>query len=122
MLLFFPYSTFYFFFCSICIHVGITLSTLSMINLLVLMFKLFFSFLETTINPYACGNMTYLVGYDLYGNNLRTTQVASYSICCQKCLMNHTCVGFAWQIVQAGATTSICYLKKASEILKQTQR
>ena len=55
--------------------------------------------------------MTYFIGYDLYGGDLYNTGAPSYNSCCQECLMEPTCDGFSWEILQAGDTNSICYLK-----------
>jgi hypothetical protein len=69
-----------------------------------------FLFLATTQNPYACSNMTILVGYDLYGYDLIFQYTANYTLCCDFCLSNSSCMAFVWVV---GTSSNPCYLKYA---------
>ncbi|CAF0916427.1 unnamed protein product [Adineta steineri] len=69
---------------------------------------------DILLNPssYACGNMTVLIGYDLYGNDMDISSTLNYSDCCRWCQSNSSCVAYAWVLPTGGGTTSICYLKR----------
>jgi hypothetical protein len=69
-----------------------------------------FLFLATTQDPYACSNMTILVGYDLNGSDLTFQYTANYTLCCAFCLSNSSCMAFAWVVA---TSSSPCYLKYA---------
>ncbi|CAF3691273.1 unnamed protein product [Rotaria sp. Silwood1] len=56
--------------------------------------------ITTTQNPYACGNMTYRVGYDLYGGDITSNTVANYTLCCSWCQSYSGCVAFPRLSVQ----------------------
>ncbi|UJR11660.1 hypothetical protein I4U23_015841 [Adineta vaga] len=67
----------------------------------------------TAVDPnfYTCGNMTVLIGYDFYGNDLDLGIVANHIDCCLWCRSNSSCVAYTWVVPTNGGTSSTCYLK-----------
>ena len=67
--------------------------------------------LATTANPYACSNMTLLIGYDQPGADIISGVYANYTLCCNWCLSYTGCVAFTWGLPAAGSNANHCFLK-----------
>ncbi|CAF1643240.1 unnamed protein product [Adineta ricciae] len=65
----------------------------------------------TTPDPYACGNMTLLIGYNVPGDDITSEVFNSYTLCCQWCLSYNGCVAFTWGL--SGWANSTCFIKNA---------
>ncbi|CAF1589659.1 unnamed protein product [Adineta ricciae] len=65
----------------------------------------------TSSTSYQCGNMTVLIGYDFYGNDLALATTPDYIACCHWCQSNSSCTTFTWVVPTGGGTSSTCYLK-----------
>ncbi|CAF1253184.1 unnamed protein product [Adineta ricciae] len=65
----------------------------------------------TTPDPYACGNMTVLIGYNVPGDDITSEVLNSYTLCCQWCLSYNGCVAFTWAL--SGWANSTCFIKNA---------
>jgi hypothetical protein len=72
-----------------------------------------FEFSSITENPYACGNMTVLIGYDLGGSDITNQVLANYTLCCEWCQSYNGCIAFTWGIPSTAWYSSHCFLKYA---------
>ena len=63
-------------------------------------------------NSYECNNMTVIIAYDLYGNDLDSASVPSYTDCSVWCRTNSSRVASTWVLLTRSITTSRCYRKK----------
>jgi hypothetical protein len=70
-----------------------------------------FEFPAITENPYPCGNMTVLIGYDLGGYDIARQFLGNYSLCCAWCQSTSNCVAFTWGIPSTMSYSSECFLK-----------
>lgn len=75
--------------------------------------EIFFLSATTTQSPYACRNMTILVGYDQPGSDITSNTLANYTLCCQWCLSTSNCVAYTWGLPTAGSDANVCFLKYA---------
>jgi hypothetical protein len=57
--------------------------------------------------------MTLYPGYDLPGDDITSTTLANYTLCCQWCLSYTGCVGYTWGLSTAGSNVNHCFLKYA---------
>jgi hypothetical protein len=70
-----------------------------------------FIFSATTENPYTCGNMTILIGYDLGGSDIHIQVLGNYTLCCEWCQSYTGCVAFTWGIRSIMPYNLTCFLK-----------